>query len=161
MSVLHKNLSGEDLHEPKGIETAASGDVYIADGAGSGSWEPVTNDILGLNEYSLTESITDISAANGRVYFRAPIKSEMIGLSVVLDGAIATSDDILTIYVDNILFADSLTVPFAASGAGVASNVAIATTNTVNEGSLIEVRTNGASDNSVRAFVQLRLRAKE
>lgn len=34
----HRVLTGADLHEPKGISTASSGQVYIADGAGSGSW---------------------------------------------------------------------------------------------------------------------------
>ena len=36
--VLHRNLTGADLHEPKGIETAAAGEVYVADGSGSGTW---------------------------------------------------------------------------------------------------------------------------
>ena len=35
---LHKDLTGAELHEPKGVETALSGQVYIADGNGSGSW---------------------------------------------------------------------------------------------------------------------------
>lgn len=34
----HKNLTGVDLHEPKGITTATSGQTYIADGLGSGVW---------------------------------------------------------------------------------------------------------------------------
>jgi microcystin-dependent protein len=34
----HKDLAGVDLHEPKGIEDAVTGQVYIADGAGSGNW---------------------------------------------------------------------------------------------------------------------------
>lgn len=37
-NVLHKNLTGADLHEPKGADTAASGQVYVADGLGSGDW---------------------------------------------------------------------------------------------------------------------------
>jgi microcystin-dependent protein len=34
----HKDLAGIDLHEPKGIEDATSGQYYAADGAGSGTW---------------------------------------------------------------------------------------------------------------------------
>jgi microcystin-dependent protein len=34
----HKDLAGVDLHEPKGIEDAVAGQVYVADGAGTGSW---------------------------------------------------------------------------------------------------------------------------
>lgn len=37
-NVYHATLSGDDLHEPKGIESAASGTVYVADGLGSGDW---------------------------------------------------------------------------------------------------------------------------
>lgn len=36
---LHKDATGADLHEPKGISAASSGEVYVADGAGSGVWE--------------------------------------------------------------------------------------------------------------------------
>lgn len=35
---VHKNLTGADLHEPKGADTATSGQVYVANGAGSGTW---------------------------------------------------------------------------------------------------------------------------
>lgn len=37
----HKSLTGSDLHEPKGIEIAAPGQVYVSDGAGSGSWQTI------------------------------------------------------------------------------------------------------------------------
>lgn len=37
-TVSHKDLTGADLHEPKGAALAASGTVYVANGAGSGSW---------------------------------------------------------------------------------------------------------------------------
>lgn len=43
MSVAHSTLTGDNLHEPKGIENASSGDVYIADGSGSGAWTAVGN----------------------------------------------------------------------------------------------------------------------
>ena len=34
----HNTLTGADLHEPKGVATATAGQIYIADGAGSGTW---------------------------------------------------------------------------------------------------------------------------
>ena len=37
-TVLHSSLTGADAHEPKGADTATEGQVYIADGAGSGTW---------------------------------------------------------------------------------------------------------------------------
>lgn len=38
----HKNLTGVDLHEPKGVAAATANQVYRADGAGSGSWQTLT-----------------------------------------------------------------------------------------------------------------------
>ena len=37
-TIQHSLLTSTDLHEPKGISTASSGEVYVADGTGSGSW---------------------------------------------------------------------------------------------------------------------------
>jgi hypothetical protein len=34
----HKDLTGADLHEPKGIASATAGQILVADGAGSGAW---------------------------------------------------------------------------------------------------------------------------
>lgn len=34
----HKNLTGVDLHEPKGIEGAVANRVYVSNGSGSGTW---------------------------------------------------------------------------------------------------------------------------
>ncbi len=34
----HSSLSGAELHEPKGVDTAPINTVYVANGAGSGSW---------------------------------------------------------------------------------------------------------------------------
>lgn len=34
----HKDIPEAQLHEPKGASTASAGDVYVSDGAGSGTW---------------------------------------------------------------------------------------------------------------------------
>jgi microcystin-dependent protein len=39
-------MTGADLHEPKGIGEASSGQVYQADGSGSGSWVTLANQRL-------------------------------------------------------------------------------------------------------------------
>lgn len=38
-NVQHKDLPNAELHEPKGVSTAAVDSFYVADGAGSGSWK--------------------------------------------------------------------------------------------------------------------------
>lgn len=35
----HSNLTGADLHEPKGVSAATAQHVYVANGSGSGSWQ--------------------------------------------------------------------------------------------------------------------------
>lgn len=42
-TTIHKNLTGADLHEPKGVAAAALGQVYVSDGVGSGVWTTVSN----------------------------------------------------------------------------------------------------------------------
>jgi hypothetical protein len=37
-NVSHSALTDPNLHEPKGVATAASGNIYVADGVGSGAW---------------------------------------------------------------------------------------------------------------------------
>jgi len=38
MAIEHSSIVDGERHEPKGIGTAAVGNVYVADGAGSGAW---------------------------------------------------------------------------------------------------------------------------
>lgn len=158
---LHKDLTGAELHEPKGIETAAAGTVYVANGSGSGSWQDRYSGIPALNQYYLGNRMTDITAANNRVYFHVPTNSEIVSLVAVLDGTIAGTDNVLTMYVNGVAFPDTLTVATAGSAAGQPSTLLTSTPNTIPAGSIIEVRSNGASNDAVTAaFIQLGLRAK-
>lgn len=61
MSV-HKDLTGADLHEPKGADTATSGKVYVSDGAGSGAWTTassiITNTAFTTGDLKPTHKVT-------------------------------------------------------------------------------------------------------
>jgi hypothetical protein len=39
MAVQHSTITDPNIHEPKGVSSAAAGKVYVANGAGSGSWQ--------------------------------------------------------------------------------------------------------------------------
>ena len=72
--VIHSNLTDPDLHEPKGVAAAAKGDVYVADGAGSG------------NMYQL---------GSGWGYYKGDGAGQTIGTTatkMTCDGAGATSE---------------------------------------------------------------------
>lgn len=45
-NVAHSTLTAANLHEPKGVATATAGQVYIANGAGSGAWTTITGLVL-------------------------------------------------------------------------------------------------------------------
>lgn len=48
-NVSHASLTGSQLHEPKGADTATLGTVYVANGSGSGSWANVgTSSFTGM-----------------------------------------------------------------------------------------------------------------
>lgn len=47
VNVAHSTLPNVDLHEPKGVSTATSGQVYVANGSGSGAWSAAST-ILGI-----------------------------------------------------------------------------------------------------------------
>lgn len=49
-NVLHANLSGNDLHEPKGVASAAANTVYKANGAGSGTWDKLAQADLDFSD---------------------------------------------------------------------------------------------------------------
>lgn len=49
-NIEHSSLTAAELHEPKGVSSASSGDVYVADGAGSGTW--ATAQLNGFEDYN-------------------------------------------------------------------------------------------------------------
>lgn len=57
----HNILTGAELHEPKGVSTADSGTIYIADGAGSGEWKAGGGAVFGemrVIQNAATQSLT-------------------------------------------------------------------------------------------------------
>jgi hypothetical protein len=154
---LHKDLTGADLHEPKGITSATLGQVYVADGAGSGAWTSKNGDILNANTYSLNGTIDDLGTAGSSCFFYVQQKSQMTKLAAVTYAALTGANAVLTIYINGVLFADSLTVPFTGSSTGGNAFTSIVTANTITAGSVIEVRSDGGPSNAVKGTVSLLL----
>lgn len=49
-NVQHANLTDPNLHEPKGVAAATEGEVYVADGAGSGTWKGLTDSEMDFSD---------------------------------------------------------------------------------------------------------------
>lgn len=78
MTIQHSFITDPNIHEPKGITTAAIGDVYSADGTGSGTWGKLTEadtfdftdktkNLFGWNDIadSLYTSASPLAVASG------------------------------------------------------------------------------------------------
>jgi hypothetical protein len=62
MSIEHSDIVSSETHEPKGVATAIAGEVYVADGAGSGVWQAQD----AVNEV-IVNTITDFPTASGGI----------------------------------------------------------------------------------------------
>ena len=70
MTVQHNVITDPNIHEPKGVASAASGKVYKADGTGSGSWVyPLT----GLDT-ALSGQVFESDGSGGGTWIYPPAK---------------------------------------------------------------------------------------
>jgi len=143
----HRLLTGASLHEPKGVETATSGQVYVADGLGSGSWQSRESGNLLINRLWITGTLTDVSEATS-FYYVVPTKATLSYVRFVLAGAITTANSTVTIYKNNIAQTPTIVIPFTGSGPGVSGNAIISPAIEFNEGDVIRVSSDGGSTGS-------------
>jgi hypothetical protein len=58
MTIQHKLIPDSDLHEPKGVATAAAKSVYVATGAATGVWTLSANGAIYFDNISVPYSLT-------------------------------------------------------------------------------------------------------
>lgn len=64
-NIQHAVLTDPQLHEPKGVSTAASGKVYVANGSGSGAWQYIAGHSYGdlyITGSSVSQTLSAASA---------------------------------------------------------------------------------------------------
>ena len=72
--VLHSTLTGVELHECKGADSASANTVRVSDGSGSGTWQKITIDnintssVKNLNSQWDSFVIKSITDPNSRIY---------------------------------------------------------------------------------------------
>jgi hypothetical protein len=176
MAIQHVDITDPNIHEPKGASTASIGTVYVADGAGSGSWEKI-----GVSEIDTTEVYPDIEdkigdgtiEVGGRFFITTVLSDvstagsviipiirdcTVIGASCVLGGAITTNDATVTF---NNSAGASMGSPVTIANSGSAKGTTFsftATGNNVLTGpTWIEIATDGASDTAQPLYVTVQL----
>jgi len=145
VAIEHNVITDPEIHEPKGIAAASTGELYVADGGGSGSWSKPL-DII-------TASIVDISTA-GSTFIVSPYAGTITKIYSVIDGAIATADASLTFEIAGTpVTGGTITVAITGSAAGSVDSATPSAANSVIAGQAIEIITDGASTNTVKATV--------
>jgi hypothetical protein len=96
----HVSITDPDIHEPKGVVSADSGEVYIADGLGSGAWGQVLPSQTGNSGKILTTNGTAPSwTAPIGIKARATISSGTLSTNTVSnDFNVATCTQVSGVY---------------------------------------------------------------
>ena len=150
----HENLTGSDLHEPKGVAAAAVNKVYVANGSGSGTWQQVaaaqlnTSSIKNTNLVPLTLTLNDLATAQS-YWIIAPIAGNITKIYTVINKAIATADVVLTPQIGGTNITNgAITIATAGSGAGTIDLSSPSGARTVTAGGAIEIAGDGGTNTS-------------
>jgi len=142
MTVSHKDLPNSELHEPKGVSAATAGTVYVANGAGTGTWSAPRY------FYTLTVQMADLSTP-GSVYIPVPISGTITKISSAIGAVIATADSVVTGYIGATPITNgSLTVAYSGSAIGDVDSCSPSALNAVSAGNLITLTSDGGSTNT-------------
>jgi len=83
--VQHSSLTGSECHEPKGADTASAGEIFVADGAGSGSWTENVEIEYGAINNQETDAVSVSSI--GTTAQTLPFTNDGVSEGVVTDAA--------------------------------------------------------------------------
>lgn len=144
-NVNHSTLTDPYLHEPKGVASASSGDVYVANGSGSGSWTAKET----LIELSLEGYLEDVSAVE-TVYVPVPFAGTVSKVLTVLEGSISSADSTVTVKNSAGTSMGTITIANSGSAAGDVDVLLPSSNNTVTADSFITVESDGASTNTAK-----------
>ena len=144
-NVNHSSLTDPYLHEPKGVATATSGDVYVANGSGSGAWTAKQT----LIELSIEGYLEDVSSVE-KVYVPIPFAGTVSKILTVLEASISSSNSIVTVKNSAGSSMGTLTITASGSAAGDIDILTPTSNNIVTSDSFITIESNGGSTNTAK-----------
>lgn len=143
-NVSHSGLTGTDLHEPKGIASANSGDTLVANGTGSGAWTADGNKV------HLTLRIPDINAA-ASYWVVSPVAGTISKMYAITDQA-PGADGILTLEIATVAVTDSsLTIVHSGWALDTVFSSTPSAANTITKGAGIEIVNDGGASSASTA----------
>lgn len=155
---LHSDLTGADLHEPKGVEGANEFEVYVADGAGSGAWGLLTPSSLSgdvSRVQQLWARIDDVSTASFTI---VPIGHECVidRIIYILGGAISVANASVSVVRQNGNSLGTATTILYSSSAEGDDYAFVPTANEYfagTAGQYIKIATDGASTTAAPLYI--------
>lgn len=148
-TVSHASLTGADLHEPKGIASANSGEVYVANGAGGGVWTNIKN----LNTVEVHYKMEGINTMASH-WIVPGVAGNITKIHSVIDQAIATADTVLTFEIGGVLITGStITITQAGSAAGDVDSSTPSAANTITADTAVEMITDGGTTTAATATI--------
>lgn len=156
---LHRNLTGSNLHQPKGADSASANTCVIADGIGGTSWAKVSasnidaTSIKNVNKYVTTSQFTDISTSDF-ILIPCPDACTFVKSTIIISNAITSADSTVT-FTNSVGPATigTLTIANAASAEGTIFTFTASANNTMTAGSYVKIATDGVSSTAAKATV--------
>lgn len=158
---LHKDLADAHLHEPKGVASASVDTVYVANGAGSGTWEKIDTSsingasVLNVNKQFVTMKFNDIGTAGSR-YLAFPRSCRIDKVSVALQLATATTATILTFRNDAGTAMGTINIGSTAL-AGAVGSLTPVSNNTFSADTKLQVETDGGTSTASDVEITLEI----
>lgn len=144
MAVQHKDITGADLHELKGVDVAPQGSFAKAS-SGTTVWA-FDEDFIDLDIASLNSATS--------YYVLLPHTGNIVRTYAVIDAAIGTSDTVITFKIGGVTVTNgTLTIPFASSAVGTLVSATPTSNNSAVSGTPIEIAVSGASTGAARCHV--------
>lgn len=142
-NVSHASLTGSELHEPKGVASAPLGTVYVANGAGSGTWSSIgTSAFTGMvADFLAPTPPTGWLELDGSVISTSTYAALYAVMSVTTSGTRTNGNAIVTSIPDTSSFRPGYYV----FGTGIASGTTILS---VDSASQITLSANASSSGS-------------
>lgn len=156
----HASLTGADLHEPKGVAAASNHTIYVANGAGSGSWVKIDTDnidttsIFNVNGGVFDGVIADVSTASA-ILFVFPWNANINRITTVLGGTITGADSTVTVTKTGGASMGTITVAQSGSAEGDVDQLTPVSNNTVTTNQWVKIATDGGSTNTIPLYITL------
>lgn len=155
MATEHRLIPDSERHEPKGVSTAAVGQVYRSNGSASGAWK---DDVVVLSGV-----IEDVGTASF-ILIPVPVNCTVLSFKAVLGGAITVANSNITITRGGDSGAvGALVIPYVGSAEGTTingtpsgnANLVASTHN------YLKITTDGGASSAAPLYVSVKVKVTE